>query len=369
VNRCRVIIGLTVFVTLSALCLGFFVFSTATMELLYRRTAFYFIFAATAVFVQQLLRLYPGNTAMRQFAGRHLFAVVTGLLLVFLARHSSPPDFRILADETNLLGISRAMYLEHGCYNPTQALNCLRGFTEIVGSSVDMRPAFFPFLVYALHAVSGYSHNNAFLINALAGFASLFIFYLLVQGWYGRCWGIVAMLAMAAYPLFVVCMTSAGFEMVNLAAALLLFLLVRRFCEAADAVNAESVFLLLPLLAQTRYESALAVVVAVLFVWHYLPWQQYCHFSWRIVVLPLMFVPVCWLRLLTYGSQSFQVSSVDEAFGLSLFWRNLCRAVPFFYGAEANYGMIGLLAFMAVAGSVWILIDWCSRDNALSPDF
>jgi hypothetical protein len=89
---------------------------------------------------------------------------------------ASTPEYRILADETNLLGMASAMYDEHMTYNPTEVMYYFHGRRREINHVTDMRPAFFPFLVYLGHTVLGYSSNNGFVINGIAAFALLFIF-------------------------------------------------------------------------------------------------------------------------------------------------------------------------------------------------
>lgn len=361
VSRKPLIIWLAVFATLLALYLGFVAFDKATMESYYRNSAFYFILAAFVLFVQHLIACRPDPSATKVWFRLHWQAILLALGLSALTLLASPPDFRILADETNLLGTSQAMYESHSCYLPTQAWNYHHGFRRTISSVVDMRPAFFPFLTSLAHSVLGYSHNNAFVVNAVAGFLCLFLVYSLAQQWFGRFWGSIAMLFLASYPLFALYMTSAGFETVNLLCALLLFWLVARFLADPEARRAEAVFLLLPLLAQTRYESVLAVFVVLPVVLWLLPGVQYEKLSFRSIVVPLLFIPVGWLRIITFSHKAFQVSSLEDAFGLELFFKNLRLAVPFFSGSERAYGMVPLLAFLAVAGMTWLIQDFFDK--------
>ncbi len=353
------------FSTLLALYLGFVAFDKATMESYYRNSAFYFVLVAFVLFVQQLIACRPDPSSAMGWFRRHWQAILLALGLSVLTLLASPPDFRILADETNLLGTSLAMYESHSCYLPVQAWNYHHGFRRTISSVVDMRPAFFPFLTSLAHSIMGYSHNNAFVVNAVAGFLCLFLVYYLSQQWLGRFWGSIAMLFLASYPLFTLYMTSAGFETVNLLCALLLFWLIARFLTNPEAKKAEAVFLLLPLLAQTRYESVLAVFVVLPVILWLLPVKQYEQLSFRTLAVPLLFIPVGWLRIITFSHKAFQVSSLEEAFGIELFIKNLRLAVPFFFGSERAYGMVPLLAFLAVAGLTWLIQDFFEKRNRI----
>ncbi|HNX76747.1 MAG TPA: hypothetical protein PLM07_01415 [Candidatus Rifleibacterium sp.] len=359
----KLIIGLTCLAAANAIYYGFFGLERQRMETLYNDYTWYFIAVALFLWVQQLIRQLPALEEFKEGFRRHAFPLLAALGITLAGLFAAPPDFRILADETNLLGMSMAMYDEHACYNPTQAVSYYHGMNRVISKVTDMRPGFFPFAVSALHSATGYRSANAFAVNAMAGFACLFLLYYLVQMPFGRFWGVVAMLLMAAFPLFLLYMTSAGFEVFNLAWALVFLLLLERFIRRPVAENAELMLLLLPLLAQTRYESALAVFCAVPVVFWRLAGPEYDRFSMRLVVWPLLFVPVAWLRVITFSQQAFQVSNIEQAFGFDLFIKNIGQALPFFTGSKAAFGMVPLVAFSAIAGFATLLFDWQDRQR------
>ncbi len=358
----KLIVGLTCLAGANAIYYGFWGFDRARMEALYNDYTWYFLAVALLLWLQQLAM--PTVEQVRAGLQRHVLPLLAALGLVAAGFFASPPDFRILADETNLLGMSMAMYDDHACYNPTQAVSYYHGMKRVISRVTDMRPGFFPFSVSALHSLTGYRAENAFAMNALAGFASLFLLYFLIQRHFGRFWGMIALLLMGAFPLFVLYMTSAGFEVFNLAFALVFLLLLDNFIRQPVAENAESMLLLLPLLAQTRYESALAVFCAVPVVLWRLSAGEYSRLSIRLVLWPFLFLPVAWLRVITFSQQAFQVQDIEQAFGFDLFVKNIGRALPFFTGSSRAYGMIPVVAFMAVAGLVILLFDWQARHRS-----
>ncbi|MDD3146479.1 MAG: glycosyltransferase family 39 protein [Candidatus Riflebacteria bacterium] len=351
-----------------AIYFGFFGLERTRMETLYVDYTWYFVAAALFVWLQQLFTRLPTYEVLNNGIRRHALPIVTAFALTVAGFLASPPDFRILADETNLLGMSMAMYDDHACYNPTQAVSYYHGMNRVISRVTDMRPGGFPFMVSALHSLTGYRGSNAFAVNAIAGFLSMLLLYYLVQMPFGRFWGITAMLLLASYPVFLLYMTSAGFEVFNLMTALIFLVLLDRFIRRPAASSAESMLLLLPLLAQTRYESALAVLCALPVVFLRLPAAEYAHFSLRLVIWPLLFMPAAWLRLVTFSQQAFQVKEIDQAFGFDLFVKNIQKALPFFTGSERAYGMVPVITFFAVAGLVWLLLDWqLRRQSAKDP--
>ena len=367
-SKGKAILALTAFTSAMAVFLGFFGLDKARMEQYYNAYTWYFLAFSLFLWLQLCFSLLPAPGEIRQRLGRHLWPVLLAAGLSIAAIFASPPDFRILADETNLLSMAMAMYDDQACTNPTQLVSYYHGMRRVISQVTDMRPGLFPFAVSALHSLTGYRPENAFAVNAIAGFACLCLVYYLIQLFWGRFWGAVAMLLLGAFPVFVLYMTSAGFEVFNLAFVLMFLLLLNRFIRDATVGNAEALLLLLPLLAQTRYESVLALFCAVPVILMRLPGREYSRFSLRLVILPLLFLPVAWLRLVTFSQQAFQVSSIDQAFGLDLFVKNIRRALPFFSGSERAYGMVPMIFFFAVAGLVWVFFDWQARHREASKE-
>ena len=228
-SKAKVILTLTALISVMAVYFGFISFDKALMEQYYNGYTWYFLAFALFLWLQQCFNLFPTPAEIRQHLGRHLWPGLLAAGLSVAAMFASPPDFRILADETNLLSMAMAMYDEHACTNPTQMVSYYHGMRRVISQVTDMRPGFFPFAVSALHSLTGYRPENAFAVNAMAGFTCLFLVYYLVQLFWGRFWGTVAMLLLGSFPVFALYMTSAGFEVFNLAFVLVFLLLLNRF--------------------------------------------------------------------------------------------------------------------------------------------
>lgn len=361
-SKSALIVVLAIFSVVISIYAGFFMFDQASMEAHYRQWTFYFLLISFVLWSQQLLCLLRnGAGKAKLWLVRHYVAILLALVLTVAAGLAVKGEFRILSDETNLLGTSMAMYESHGCYIPTQVLSYFNGMKSTIESVVDMRPAFFPFHIYVAHCFFGYNPSNAFLVNLVASFFILLLLYYLVEKWLGRFYGILAMLFLSAFPLFILYVRSGGFEVVNLLWSLILFAFLDQFFRQRSANWAEMVFLTLPLLAQTRYESALAVFCALPVVLYKLSRSEFANLTYRTILLPFLFFPVAWLRLVTFSSEAFQVESVEKAFGFDILWKNLGRALPFFLGENREYGMIPIITFIAIAGGIKLLLDLLSR--------
>lgn len=356
--RGKIIIALTLFTTVIAIYLGFFAVEAPQMERLYRGYTFYFLALAGLLWLQRTVEiLLCARDDFKKWFKNNYAALLLALAIVAAIAVAIPAEYRILADETNLLGTATAMFDHHKCYNPTQVLYYFHGMDRTIESVVDMRPAFYPFQVYLAHTLLGYDPANGFVVNLLAGLLIFVLLYALVEPHFGKGAGALAMLMLAAFPLLVMYMRSCGFETVNLLWIMILVASCRFFLQRRDAAAAEMVFLVLPLLAQTRYESVLAVFCAAPVILFCLPGKEYACLGWRTVLLPMLFLPVAWLRIITFSSKAFQVSSVDQAFGFDLLLNNLRQALLFFAGAERQYGMVSLIGLLALAGLFKLCFD------------
>lgn len=350
---------LTVITTILAFYLGFSAFSNEKMSSLYINCVYYILIANILLWLLAVIETKSKNwrNEFTNYCRKHKWAIILAFLLTLCGALVSKPEFRILADETNLLSISQSLYEDRECKNLTSATYYYYGFKNVIYYEIDKRPALFPLIVSFVHSLSGYRPENAFFVNILSCFFSLIIFYNLVTSRFGRFWGKCGMVLLSAYPLWVLYYTSAGFEVFNLLFSLILFWYLAKFIKEPTAVNAEALLLLLPLISQTRYESSVALLSAIPAVFLMLPKIEYRKFSYKLFLIPLLFVPVAWLRLLTDNDKGLQVAEVGKAaFALEHFYTNIKKAVSFFRGEDIAYGMIPILTYLAVTGLILLSI-------------
>ena len=80
--------------------------------------------------------------------------------------------------------------------------------------------------------------------------------------------------------------------------------------------------------------------------------------------MPLFFVPVAWLRLLTDNARGLQVDEVGKAaFAWEHFVTNIKKAFSFFRGEDIVYGMIPIISYFAITGL--ILLAFISVTKAI----
>ena len=233
--------------------------SKELIEILFTQCTYFIILI---MFICWVLRLVSEYARQWQKGFRlHWPALLLSLVLVGLIFSISPLKFKTLTDETNLIGVSMMMHENKTAAKPIEGI-----YTDFAPPNflthVDKRPVLFPFLVSLIHSAIGYSPYNGFILNFIIGSALLFIMYLSVSRVLTRSYGLLSILLFASAPIFVVYVTSSGFEVLNAFFLVFSFLLLIDVYERQDSVKSTELLLLtLLLLAQCRYESLIILVV------------------------------------------------------------------------------------------------------------
>ena len=322
-------------------------------EYLYQNLTWFFMLAIFVLAGAASIKVVRGFDLVATFA-RHWPAALLALVIVTAAALLSPPDFRILADETNLLGVSLEMHETLKTRLPLESLYYYFGQRQGISYKTEMRPAGFPFALALLHGLIGYRAANPFILNLFLAWLALLLMYLLTMRRADRAYGLVAMLLLAAFPAFVQSACSAGFEIYNLVLALALLLLFDLLL--AGRAGAEPVVACLLLLAFSRYESVLGIVCFLpLLIYH--EGNPEAKADNRLIwAFPLLLIPALWLRRITFNPTSFQVSDIGQAFSLANFNDNFLGWLTYFTSFEYSR-LIGpfMLAMLPVGLLIWFL--------------
>ncbi|MBF0498832.1 MAG: glycosyltransferase family 39 protein [Candidatus Riflebacteria bacterium] len=367
IRRQPVLAALLVIAPLTVIS-GVMVPAKAKLAEWFHASGFILIFAAFIFWLTALPWALLERDRLIVLARRHLAAAVIAILFTVGAFLTSPPEFRILADETNLMGTATSMYDEHSFYNPTQRTHFYEGMKTTLSKEWDKRPLFFPFMIYLAHSFLGYRDTNAFAVNAICSFFMLFTFYLLLNRFFTRFISIIGMAILAAFPLLVLWMTSGGFEVPNLLFGVISFLFLERLSRTGSAKDAEALVFTLILLAQIRYESALFMIVLVPVGAVFLKHDELQKLSWKLILVPVLLLPIIWQRITNFSQGTFQVPGGKASFSLEWLGPNLTYAWRFFNADRVAYGMIPIVFWGAVLGliaAIWWYVthrnEWTAR--------
>jgi hypothetical protein len=340
--------------TLLILLIGTLAPDRSFMALAFERSGFYFVFVAFGVWLLTLLRGFD-KTACLNFCRAHWPACLLTLALTTALFLTSPPKFRILFDEANLAAVSMDMYERHGAAIPENGFFAGGAF-RYLSTTLDKRPLAFPFLTYVAHALSGYRTGNGFVVNFLASIGALLSLSLLLRRWLDPAAGALGQLILASFPLYALCATSNGFELLNLFFILLVFLFFDELLRERSAVNADKCLLTLLVLAQCRYESLLFLVLAPLILLA-LPRDERGRLSILTLFSPVLLLPVMWQQILFFRAEDHQLDAGGALFGVGHFFTNASRALEALCGAGVWGGFSAPVFCLALAGTVWSLRD------------
>ncbi|MBT4138912.1 MAG: hypothetical protein HOE48_13415 [Candidatus Latescibacteria bacterium] len=335
------------FIGLVTLFLGFSPLAIETKTYYFQTYSFYLTFISITIWFWTLLP----KTISKKSISSHMPASILACIFIVFISILSPPHLRILYDETNLIGVSQAMFEHNTCYIPTQALFHNQN-TYIIDHEWGIRPFVFPFFLYLIHLTKGYALSNVYLLNISAGLLTLFSFYLLLQRFFSKPLAVLGMGLLSAYPIFVFWTTSGGFEIVNLGFAIFAFYQFHCLLTSKEPLQTTRLIFTLILLAQIRYEAVLFLCT----IGPFIVWQCIKHAHSRphtiAIVAPILLLPVAWQRTLHSGDQAFMVQEGASMFGINHFLTNIQHAYAFFSGTESAYGTIPILFYISILGTL-----------------
>jgi hypothetical protein len=270
--------------------------------------------------------------------------------------------FKIVMDEVVLQGTAMRMHYDREATVTIRGYDFVGTFTAL-GTYVDKRPLFFPFLVSVLHDLTGYRTANSLILNALLTPVFTALLFLTGRRLAGMAGGAAAVLLAVTIPLVHQNATGAGFELLNMVMILAAVWLGMRYAEKPGPERLGAFVFAGVLLAQTRYESALfalPVGLVVLYVW----WRnRAADFSWPVIAAPLAFViiPLHFnvFKVATSAWQLADITGAVDPFALRYFYENVGHALNFLFatdGIHSNSFLVSALGLLGVAFSLFVLL-------------
>ena len=209
------------------------------------------------------------------------------------------PALRVLADETNLLGVSKNLHFNKTADFATTGKWYYESYWNL-NVTMDRRPSLFPFLVSLIHALRGYSYTNAFHANAILIPLLVFVAYRLAKSLGGEAYGILAGAFVITHPITLISARSAGFDVM---AGFFALLAVKHFFDYAKEPSANRLALFwlnLCMLTHVRYEGAgfLVVSFVILFALRMVKWEHVKPYRVVYAFTPLFLLPRFWQMIL-----------------------------------------------------------------------
>ncbi len=323
------------------------------IALLFHHAGYYFIFSAFVLWALLLVKF--GYKRFLPVLYKHYIGLILSIVLIVLIFIISPPKFKILTDEANLVGVSMSMHYDKTVSLPLQGLS-IDYEPSSYSYSTGKRPLLYPLTISFIHSILGYSANNGFIVNFLSGVLILFFFYLFLTCFFPKFYAILSIIIMASFPNFVFWVTSSGFESINLLFVIFVFILFHKFLIHKDVEVAELLFLSLILLAQCRYESIIYFTAIILLV-PYLFNRSIIHkYTFVTYITPILLAPVIWQRkLYVHVSEPVRIGleiyeKTDQLFCFNNFISNFSKNVFVLLGLNSHYGFMPVISLLAIIG-------------------
>ena len=274
---------------------------TATTQLLFVHTTYYFLMATVACWVGTYLHAARGMRWERVVAWLKDSwpGLVIALVVTIVAGLAVEPALRILSDEANLVGTSKNLFASKTATFTVSGKSYYDSYWD-VDVAIDRRPALFPFFVSLVHTVAGYSYKNAFVLNLLVLPAFVLVSYRLAKALGGQTFAIVASLFVVAHPITLLAARSGGFDFFAAFFALLVVKSLFDFEREPSPARLAMLWMNLAMLSGIRYETALFIVPVLLWLgaFRMVSGSMLRPYAFIYAATPAYFLPRIWQSIL-----------------------------------------------------------------------
>lgn len=347
---------------LLSIYIGFFAFNKESMFYMYGNLSYYILSLAIFIWLFLLYKVFPTKQVTIMFLRLHKFALILAGLIVSSYIFLCPPEFRILADEVNLLSTSKSLYEDHDAFFAYDEIHVLDHKTTI-RYGLDKRFLLFPYCVHIIHCFIGYSPNNPFILNYLASFGCLFLIYYLTQLLWNKFYGYVSMLLLASFPLFAQYSMSGGYDVFSLFIGMLTFLVFIIFIKNKTNQYGDLLAYTVLLFAYTRYEATVMTVIVLLLLFTSLRKDETKKLSLAMIIHPIFYSPLAWLLFFASENKYLQIEESSVPFSLNYFPNNLMKAIYFFSGYDSEMGSNLIVFVLAILGFIIFILNFKKTHN------
>ncbi len=324
-------------------------------------STYYVLFVMVMVYAGVRISSLADGPPLRLWIRENLAGLVTTALVCTMVFLAVAPAYRVLADEANLVGVSKNLFFYRTANLAVSGKWYFESYWNL-GEVTDRRPALFPFFVSLLHVVRGYHAENAFHVNAILFVLFVFCSYRLAKRLGGEVFGIAAAVLVAASPTTLVSARSAGFDFF---ATFLLLVIVRSFHDYVTQPSPRRLAILtldLCLLAHVRYEGGalLGLAALLLFGFRTVRWSHLRGFGLLYSVVPLFLLPRYWQAVAKADDAEQPLTA--KLFGISHFLRNAGEYLRMtLRPLEVGGAHSPLIAILGIAGCALLLIQLAVR--------
>ena len=326
----------------------------------------YYLFAgALAAAAWGAWRILGGVSVRHSFGDwrRHLpLLAILGAGSVFLHLHE-PHLFKVTQDETTHLAMSYTMHLEKSAQVPGQA-HYVGDVYAPSGFYPSFRLGLFSFVASLVHDFTGYRVENIFVVNALLTPLLLWVTWGVGRQVGGYAAGFLAAVGMACSPLLAQVVTSGSYDVLNL-------VLLGGACWATlRYVKSEGQerplwlnwsLALVVLLALSRYESIVYIVIWALCVGYVSLRDRRFTMTWFVALAPVLLLPNLAANYITMATQAEMYAAIKGAstpfFSAGYIRGNLEAAVYYLFTTGNRFTNNSVVALVGAVGLVFLFVN------------
>jgi hypothetical protein len=300
---------------------------------------------------------------------RHLPGLIAVVVCGGLLQANEPHRFRVMFDEYAMLSTSMNMHFTRHAAVASTGLYA-NGQMQYTGDYIDKRPLGFPLLVSFVHDVIGYRPTNAFVVNAVVGFAFLGTVYLIGVLLGGTGLGLLGVLLATGLPLVAQTATGGGLDLLSAAMVLAVLAQIIRHLRSPTLGNAELLVAAYVFAAQVRYESLtlgfLVGAVVVLGWWR----SRRMEMSWSLTLSPLLLLTPVLINFVYVGTPGFFESHRMgvEPFSRTFLDRNLGENLYFLFNWDGRMVNSPLLSLVGIVSLLLCLVKFARSAPTLLKD-
>ena len=332
---------------------------------------YWILMALFTCFLLFFVRLILRENSLISWCRAHRWAIALALVLTGYLWVNDWHGFKVLFDEHLMGGVAMNMHFDQkaGFEDTVHMVN-----NTLVGYNmrVDKRPLFFQFLISLAHKFTGYRPENAIFLNTLLTAICLICLYATVTKLTNRSYGIISMLLLAGFPLLAENATGGGFDITNLLLINTLLLVSILFIEKPDATNLNITVAASLLLANTRYESAIYVIVpCLLLLWLWLR-EDKPKLTWFAVISPVFLILPLVINHIGFADGGTLHMTRGQLFSFHHVGYNLKHACVFLFAPRVMGTNSLLLSGLGVIASISLFVVVITRfrqRNQLPPRF
>jgi len=306
-------LSLLILLATSAL-LSFSLFKPEYLHFCFSRISYYCILTLFLSWIFVIIQYFrEKHIDLRSCWREYGLGFIISLILTCLIFISVKPYFRVLADETNLVSVSKSMVFEKSVDDVSMGAWYFFNFHPI-SRQEPTRQFLLPFFASVVHALTGYRPENMFVVNFLLLFILFCGIFVYFKKYFNFYFALAAILCAAAQPLITQSASSAGQDLIFVVFAFICFLCLKIFLDKPDSFSFQLLWVNLLMFFNTRYEAPFYVVIilGMLVLFKQLKasyFKSILFYVTPFIVLPFFWQRIC-LRLDHANSQCFAVGNL-----------------------------------------------------------